>query len=123
MLTIKQIQQAIVNKQYIKTEYRYITGGVMLPTNIEKDANGMYFVSYEFELKSWWNEEFDIGQNVISIYDTTNITNCEYILTDEEFYNWVFEKTPLEGITNLYSNFCQPKNPNHGVEQSKQTNH
>ena len=108
MLTVKQIEEAIANKQYIKTEYRYIKGGVILPISIEKDANGIYFVKYEFELKSWWNEHFDIGQSVISIYDTTNITNCENILTQEEFYNWAFEKAPLKGITSLYGNFYNP---------------
>ena len=108
MLTIEQIEQAIANKQYIKTKYKFILGGVILPTNIEKDANGMYFVSYEFELRQRWDLEFDTGINVISIYDTTNVTNCENILTQEEFYNWVFENTPVGGMLGLYGSFTNP---------------
>ena len=85
MLTIEQIQQAIDEKKYLTSS---LDGEIFLgiPKKITegKKINDVYITT-----------EWDVSNDIIWIRFTTHISHFEKILTEEEFYNALFEQAKI----------------------------
>lgn len=85
MLTIEEIEQAIMDGNYIITKYSF-GEGIGLPISVNR--NGI--VRTDFEI-------FHSNTKHSHLYtkDSTSYRIVKEIITPDVFYNWVFENSPI----------------------------